>query len=384
MGFCSVRKMIWTMSAFCRKETLLVVSGGLAALSCLLVRPDRLYLSYPDYRVLALLFSLMLVIAGWQELGFFRWLGAALSRRVGTVRGLLWVLCGLCFFGSMLMTNDVALITFVPFTIALLCRSGAERQLISALVIETVAANLGSMLTPVGNPQNLYLYSLSEMDPVVFLLHMLPIWAVSLVIVCGMILLQKNSPLTAAEPQQPAHRSVVRSWRFWVFAGLFAFCLAGVLRFLPYWAVLVGASVVVLLLNRRLFSCVNYSLLVTFLFFFILIGNLGRVEAIRTFLSSAIAGNELWFGVGLSQIISNVPAAMLLAGFSTEYKALLWGVNIGGLGTLIASMASLISYQFYAAVPGAKKGRYLLQFTCFNFAALAVLTLAAVVFSAFC
>lgn len=363
---------------------LLVVSGGLAALSCLLVRPDRLYLTYPDYRVLALLFSLMLVVAGWQKTGVFRLLGGTLSRRVGTVRGLLLVLCGLCFFGSMLITNDVALITFVPFTIALLRRAKEEQLLIPALAIETIAANLGSILTPVGNPQNLYLYSLSGMDFSPFLLHMLPVWALSLAIVCGMILLQKNRPLTLGGSEQPEESSVLRSRRFWAFAGLFAVCLAGVLRILPGWAVLAVTAAVVLLLDRSLFRRVNYSLLATFLFFFVLIGNLGRVEAIRSFLGSAIAGRELWFGIGLSQIISNVPAAMLLAGFSAEYRALLWGVNIGGLGTLIASMASLITYQLYAPVPGAKKGRYLLWFTCYNLAALAVLAPAAAAFSALC
>ena len=215
-----------------------------------------------------------------------------------------------------------------------------------------------------------------------FVLHMLPLTVVSFALICVMILVQKNQPLISQTPEQSEETSLLRSRSFWAFVLLFAVCTGGVLRLVPYGAVLAVVTIAVLFLNRTLFGKVNYSLLATFAFFFILIGNLGRVEVIRQMLNQAIAGRELWFGIGISQIVSNVPAAMLLSGFSKEYGALLWGVNIGGLGTLIASMASLISYQFYSALPGAKKGRYMGQFTLYNLAALAVLTAAAFTFLA--
>ena len=330
-----MRKIFTGLKKLAQKQTLPLVAAVLAACSCFAVPLDRGYLQYIDWRVLALLFSLMLVVAGWQKLGLFRQIGVLLSARVKTVRGLFWVLCGLCFFGSMVITNDVALITFVPFTIALLGQAGCEAQLIPALVLETISANLGSMLTPVGNPQNLYLYSLSGMSTGSFVLHMLPLAAFSLLLICAMIRLQKNRPF---EGQTAQREPVLRRGRFWVFTALFAVAVAGVLRAVPYWAVLAVTAAAVLLMDRTLFTKVDYSLLASFVFFFVLVGNLGRVEVIRAFLSGAIHGRELWFGIGLSQFVSNVPATMLLSGFSREYGALLWGVNLGGLGTLIASM----------------------------------------------
>ena len=362
----SMRKIV----TWLRGQAMLVAAAILAAASMLLIPPDAGYGQYIDWRVLSLLFCLMLVVAGLRKAGAFDWMGRRLLLRVHTQRQLAAVLIFLPFFTSMAITNDVALITFVPFALSVMTMAGRSERLIPLVALQTLAANLGSMLTPIGNPQNLYLYSLADMGMGEFLGAMLPLTAASGVLLAVCLLLFPAEPLSFAQPQGTGR--CVRS-RLWIYGALFLACMGTVARLYDYgWALLITAGVV-LCLDWRLFAQVDYALLATFLCFFVLIGNLGRLPAVREALESLLAGRERAAGILLSQVMSNVPAAMLLSGFTTGYRTLLEGVNLGGLGTLIASMASLISYQAYVRSDGARPRSYLGWFTALNVAFLAAL-----------
>ena len=347
-----------------KSDPVLLISGLLAALSMFFVHPDAEYVSYIDYRVLALLFSLMCVMNGFQEQGLFRKMAVFVLSRTANTRQLSAVLVFLCFFLSMLITNDVALITFVPFTVLILSITGQQKRLIPIIVLQTVAANLGSMLTPIGNPQNLYLYNLSGMGPGEFLSVMFPHTAVSFALLAFSLFPGKSEAVELASvftELPPADKKKVVCYTL-----LFLLCMGCVLRLLPWQLMLAAVVLVLFFVSRPLLFKADFGLLATFVFFFLFIGNMGRLPAVSGLLSRILSGHELLVGVLSSQVISNVPSALLLSGFTADYRPLLVGVNLGGLGTLIASLASLISYKQYAQTEGCRKGAYLLSFTAVN------------------
>ncbi len=377
-----VRKIV----NFAKKETVLFAAVLLAFGSMVCVPPDMQYLSYIDYRVLALLFCLMTVMEGFKSTGFFAAVAGKLLEKVKTFRQLYLVLVFLCFFTSMWITNDVALLTFVPFTVLVLRMTGLEQEMIPVIVLQTIAANLGSMTTPVGNPQNLYLYSISGMGIGAFLQIMGPLTLISAGLIFLICLIHKDFPIR----QGMLGKEIVgvrKAGENQVLAVLFFISLLSVFRILSW----------KLLLLIVLASCIgikafckekylplkaDFGLLLTFVAFFIFIGNMGRICAVREVLSQILNGRELLISFLCSQMISNVPAAILLSGFTQEYRGLLQGVNIGGLGTLIASLASLISYKFFAAESeqtpaAATRGRYMLTFTIWNVGMALVLLAAA-------
>lgn len=357
-----------------KNETVFCISFLLAVLSAFVVHPDRMYLSYPDYRTIALLFCLMIIVGGFQSLGIFGMLGQFLLRGAGSVRGLSAVMVMLCFFSSMVITNDVALITFVPFTLIVFRMSGRVERVLKLVVLETVAANLGSMATPIGNPQNLYLYSIADFTAGEFVRAVLPYAGLAFVMLMTAVLIERDEPLLdvdVREENEAQKRQIFRGML--PFLILLVLCLLVVFRVLPYQPVLICVMCVVLVVNRKLYLSVDYFLLLTFLCFFIFIGNMKRIPEISSFLISVVEGRELLMGIFTSQIISNVPAAILLSGFSSDLSALLTGVNVGGLGTLIASLASLISFKFFAKEYPDKKGAYMLRFTIWNGIFLVVL-----------
>ena len=361
-----------------KNETVFCVSFLLAVLSAFLVHPDAAYLAYPDYRTLALLFCLMILVAGLQSLGIFMMLGHFLLKKVHSIRGLSMVMVLLCFFSSMVITNDVTLITFVPFTILIFRMGGRVQRVLKLIVLETIAANLGSMATPIGNPQNLYLYSVSGLTTAEFAWATLPYAALSLLLLAAAIFTEREEPLLEVVMKERIEGSISGLLRSTLpFLGLLALCLLVVFRILPYQPVLICVMAVILLLKRNLYLSVDYFLLLTFLCFFIFIGNMKRIPEINTLLVSVVQGRELLTGILTSQIISNVPAAILLSGFSNDFSALLTGVNLGGLGTLIASLASLISFKFFSREYPDRKGTFLKEFTIWNLAFLIVLTAAA-------
>ena len=363
---------------FLKKEVVLVVATVLAVVSAFVIPPSMAYMEYIDWHVLELLLCLMTVMAGLQKCGLFDWLGEALLKKTSKVWQLCLVLVMLCFFLSMIITNDVALITFVPFAIVTLEKCKKERLLIPVVVLQTVAANLGSMLTPIGNPQNLYLYNLSEMSLIEFILCMLPNTAVSF----GLILIalffvkgkgEEISLSTIIYNQTTKERGLIDKRQTVVYLILFVLSLLVVAKIIPVELVLGIVLIVVFFLDKSVLKKVDYCLLLTFISFFIFTGNLGNIPVIRDTLQALVNGRELVVGIIASQGISNVPAALLLSGFISDYRALLAGVNIGGLGTLIASMASLISYKILANKYNEKKGKYFQWFTIVNVIFLIIL-----------
>ena len=405
-----------------RKDPVLVVAIVLAIISCAAVPPDAAYAEYVDLRTIGMLFSLMTIMAGLSRLGVFRIACRHLLSAVRGPRRLALTLTLLAFFSSMLITNDVALVTFVPFALLALRTLDSPRHACFTVVMMTIAANLGSMLTPIGNPQNLYLYSTSHMALIDFLLLMLPYAAAALVLLVGAIAFfgripehakekaarsvdagnpasssedgSADSPATCGEADNAASATdanetpqlasdaddpapsplCVLPW-----AALFVLALLSVAHILPYQAIVAVTIVVALAADRRALLHVDYALLFTFIAFFVFVGNVGRIEVVSAALAQLIDGHELAVSVIASQVLSNVPAAILLSGFTSNFAALIVGTNLGGLGTLIASMASLISYKQVTLVLPREKGRYFMLFTVWNIAFLAVLAVLAAV-----
>lgn len=357
---------------YLKKDVVLTISLLLAFMSCWVIHPDKEYIGYIDFDTLILLFCLMMATEGMKEEKFFQFLGGKILDCVKTARGIVLTLIFLCFFSSMFVTNDVALITFVPLGILILRSAEMEKHLCFTIVMMTIAANLGSMLTPVGNPQNLYLYSISEFNMGSFLWFMLPYSIAAAVLLIFLTVFQfwkKRERIHVKLLQEKTGKKNI------LYLFLFLLCILSVAGVIPKGSLLLITVLLLLFLNRGLFAKADYSLLLTFLGFFIFVGNVNRIQTLNHFIGGILSGNEILVSVGASQMISNVPAAVLLSNYTSNVKALLVGTNLGGLGTLIASMASLISYkQLAEAYPGEKKG-YLVLFTEFNFIFLAVLLL---------
>ena len=366
---------IWVnrISNFIKKEAVLCIALGLAVLSVFWQPVDREYLEYIDWDTLMLLFCLMAAMAGFQRLGVFQRIGDALLAAVTNTRSLLLILCFLPFFFSMFITNDVALITFVPFGMIVLQMCGKEKLVIPLVVLQTIAANMGSSLTPIGNPQNLYLYSKSGAKVGDFLLWMLPYTLVTGICIWLAVLFQKKEQVDYKPEKSGAVWGKKRKFYFISYAVLFLFCLLSVAKVLPPLVLFLMALAFFLVADRKILWCIDYALLGTFIGFFIFIGNLGGLPAFRDFFAGILTGHETLAGVISSQVISNVPAALLLSGFTDKWESLVVGTNLGGLGTLIASMASLISYkQMVRQYPGLK-GKYFLYFTLGNVGMLVIL-----------
>ncbi|MDE6252957.1 MAG: citrate transporter [Lachnospiraceae bacterium] len=363
---------------FVKQEAVLIVACVLAVISTFFVTPDEKYLEYIDFRTLGILFSLMALMAGFQSMGIFEEISRKLLNKVQNIRQLVIMLTLLCFFFSMIITNDVALITFVPFTFVLfdmLGQSAEKKWLIPVVILQTISANLGSMLTPIGNPQNLYLYGKSGMAFGDFFCLMLPYAALSLAIllvgsfVIGIIGNKKITVSLTTNNKEKNTRKII------MYITLFCICILAVLRILSVSIALAVTVCAVVIFDRKILKKVDYSLLLTFVGFFIFIGNMGRLPMFSSLLQKFISGNEVITAILTSQVVSNVPAALLLSNFSDDLSALIIGTNIGGLGTLIASMASLISYKFIAQKKNISTGKYVLYFSITNVIFLVILML---------
>ena len=364
--------MLSRIKNFIKKETVFCVAAICAVATMFLIPPDREYLHYIDFRVLCLLLCLMAVVAGLKGIGLFDWLTWQLLRRIRSGRILAVTLVLLPFFSSMFVTNDVALIIFIPFTLLLLDQLGCSRSIIPVTVFQTIAANLGSMATPVGNPQNLYLYAFYNMSIGDFFSVTVPLTLISLV---G--LTAASIPLLPGKlPEQSMEKAEIRSAKqLLIYLVLFLLSLLTVFRVMPYLLTTVITVSVLFLVDRKLLKQIDYMLLLTFVCFFTVSENLGRVDEIRVFLQNLLQSNTLLTSVATSQVISNVPAAIMLSGFTDNWQHLLSGVNIGGLGTPIASLASLITIKFYMGWPGSRIGRFLGFFTLANVISLGILLL---------
>lgn len=360
-------KEIWSFAKkFVRREGILVLACFLAVLSSLAAKPR---MEYIDWHVLVLLYCLMLVVGGFKKRFILDHCAVWLLQRCSGVRQITAALLAVTFVSSMFVTNDVALITFVPLTLII----GRETRFdVGKIIIwQTLAANLGSMFTPMGNPQNLFLYARYDFDIVSFLQVMLLPTVLSVFFLAVLLMRQQNRPLKISLPEV----QVRHGWELMVLEILFLLCVACVFRWIDHWVLLAVTAAVVMFFDRGLFKQTDYSLLVTFAGFFIFIGNLTQLhflDGIRESFLGTAAGTYA-AGIVASQFISNVPAAMLLAALTKQREALLLGVNIGGLGTLIASMASVISYKLFAEAYPSQIRNYLLYFLYYNIIGLLLL-----------
>lgn len=345
------------------KEIVTTVAFVLAVVSAFFAPPDNKYAGYIDYSTLGLLLTLMCIMGGMRRLGVFSKLAERLLLKVSGIKSISLVFILLCFFTSMFITNDVSLITFVPFAIEVLDMSGLNMYTIKLVTLQTVAANLGSMVMPMGNPQNLFLYSTSEMKISEFIKIMMPYAFVSLVllIVCVFLFMGKEKTQL-----KYVRKNKINTTDTIMYIVLFLICLLAILKILPIYISLIITLLYVIIFDRSTIKTPDYFLLLTFVFLFVFIGNIGRIDVIRHFLETVVTGHEKIVTFISSQFMSNVPAAILLSGFTTKYKEILIGSNIGGLGTIIASMASLISFKLYVASEESDKASYLLWFTGIN------------------
>lgn len=355
-----------------KSEIILIVAAIAAIISSFFVPLSIEYINYIDIRTLSLLFCLMIIIAGIQKCGVFESLAQTLLSGNRSLRILQIILIIAPFFAAMLITNDVALITFVPFTISILQMAKEEKRIILVLVLQTIAANLGSMATPIGNPQNIYLCGFFKLDMMNFFVTMIPISLLSLIILGVFSILCKNRNIQIHFPEK---LSISNKMELEVLLGLFILCLLTVFHVLPHLVLLFIVVGVIFFLDRELFKRVDYILLLTFVFFFIFAGNMSNLDSVRNVLQSWMEKDALMTSVLASQIFSNVPAAILLSNFTENAHDLLLGVNIGGLGTPIASLASLITIKFYLRSTHSKSKTFFLYFTILNFFILLILFL---------
>lgn len=274
------------------------------------------------------------------------------------------------FIGSMLIANDMALLTFLPLGYFVLTTTGKQKYMAFTFIMQNIAANLGGMLTPFGNPQNLYLYTKYEIPNLEFMGIMAPpfILSVSIITICC-ILFVKPEPLCLSD-----EKIVLDPKRTILYLMLFALSIVIVFRGIPYWIGLIVIPAVLLIVDRKALKMVDYGLLFTFVFFFIFAGNMARIDVVRDLFSALLEKSTLLFSVVSCQCISNVPSAILLSQFTNNYADLLVGVNIGGVGTLISSLASLITFREYVKHNPGKTGYYIGMFSLFNFAFLFILT----------
>ncbi len=359
-----------------KDNVVLIVAFFAAVITSFIVPPDSEYLGYFDFKTLACLFCVLAVVCALRNIRFFYTLAKAIVRKFRNAKIAILVLVYITFIGSMLIANDMALLTFLPLGYFILHTTGKEKYLSFAFIMQNIAANLGGMLTPFGNPQNLYLYSKFNIPDGEFVSIMLPpfIVAVMLITVCCLIFV-KSEPL---EIQEKAAN--LPFGRVIIYLALFAVAISMVFRFMPYQIGLVVIPVALLFLDKEALRQVDYGLLFTFVFFFIFAGNMGRIAIVRDFFSYLLDINTLVFSAMSCQIISNVPSAILLSQFTDNYRELLLGVNIGGAGTLIASLASLITFKEYTKQDPKHTLSYILKFSAFNFAFLIILTVFCYIF----
>ena len=348
---------------FLKKECVIVIAVTLAILSSFISIPK---LSYIDFKVLILLFNLMVVVAAFKELKVLDSIAIGLLKKCNTYTSISLALVFITFISSMIVTNDVALITFVPLSIVIARK--ANINVLKIVIFQTLAANLGSSFTPMGNPQNLFIYSFYNLSPIDFFKITLPIVILAVLFLVLLVFKDKkmNLSLDLEDVKIDNKRDV------YLFGGLFLIILLSVFHVIDYKVTFLITIVMVLILNKKLFSQVDYSLLITFIGFFIFVGNISTMDVVKNFMEGILNSPKSTFlaSVLSSQVISNVPATMLLSGFTNHFKELLLGVNIGGMGTLIASLASVISYKIYASEFG--NDNYMKSFTFYNILGLII------------
>ena len=355
---------------FIAKNVVMVVALAAALITCLIVPVDAEYLDYFDVKTLTCLFCVLAVVCALKNINFFYILAQKIIVYCKNIRLSILVLVYITFIGSMLIANDMALLTFLPLGYFVLSTTGKSRYMAFTFIMQNIAANLGGMLTPFGNPQNLYLYTKFRIPAGEFMgIMAIPfVLAVVLITVCCLVFVKPEQLQMRDVPAKlPPARTVL-------YLALFVLAIAIVFRGIPYWIGLIVIPAVLIFADRKALKMVDYPLLLTFVFFFVFSGNMARIEGVRKLFSFLLEKNTLLFSTVSCQFISNVPSAILLSQFTENYRDLLIGVNIGGVGTLIASLASLITFREYTNHAPQKSRQYILLFSAFNFGFLIVLT----------
>lgn len=364
-----IRKPLKYTTAFIRHNAVLCIAAVLAVITCFIVPPDKEYIGYFDFKTLTCLFCTLAVVCALKNIRFFTILARTIVKKTGTLRTAVTTLIFITFFGSMLIANDMALLTFLPLGYYVLSAAKKEEYMAYTFILQNIAANLGGMLTPFGNPQNLYLYTKFNIPTHEFVQIMfIPfIASTAMILICCMLVSKEKIVLIDENNEQfPKLRA-----SFYIM--LFALSIIIVFRVIPYWIGLIIIFVSLLIADRKAIARVDYSLLGTFACMFVFAGNMSRIDFIRDSLSKLLELNTLIFSTLSCQVISNVPSAVLLSQFTNNYYDLLRGVNIGGTGTLIASLASLITFREYTSRNHGKTASYVAKFSLINFIFLIVL-----------
>jgi Na+/H+ antiporter NhaD/arsenite permease-like protein len=354
---------------FIKSNAVMCIAFLAAVITSFIIPIDKEYLDYFDYKTLTCLFCVLAVVCALKNINFFYILARKVVQLFKTARMSILVLVYITFIGSMLIANDMALLTFLPLGYFVLTTTGKEKYMAFTFIMQNIAANLGGMLTPFGNPQNLYLYSKYNIPNLEFMQIMAPpfILSVILITICC-IAFVKSEPLELKD-----EKIELNPKRTVLYLILFAFSIAIVFRGIPYWTGLIVIPAVLIFADRKALKMVDYGLLFPFVFFFVFAGNMARIDAVRNLFSVLLNKSTLLFSVLSCQIISNVPSAILLSQFTQNYSELLVGVNIGGVGTLISSLASLITFREYVKHNQGKTGYYVGMFSLFNFSFLIIL-----------
>ncbi len=363
-------KIVSSLLGFVKKNVVMVVALCAALITSFIVPVDKEYIGYFDFKTLTCLFCVLAVVCALKNIRFFYIMAKKVVQLFKNARLSILALVYITFIGSMLIANDMALLTFLPLGYFVLTTTGKEKYMAFTFIMQNIAANLGGMLTPFGNPQNLYIYTFFEIPTLEFMGIMAPpfILSVLIITVCCVIFV-KPEPLEVED-----EKIQLPLWRTILYLALFVFAIAIVFRGIPYQAGLVIIPLVLIFADRDSLKKVDYPLLLTFVFFFIFSGNMARIEVVRDFFGMLLEKSTLLFSVISCQFISNVPSAILLSQFTDNYSELLVGVNIGGVGTLISSLASLITFREYTKHNPGKTGYYVKMFSVFNFGFLIVLT----------
>lgn len=354
---------------FARKNAVMLIAFAAALITSLFVPVDKEYIGYFDFKTLSCLFCVLAVVCALKDINFFFVIARKIVHFFKTARMSILALVYITFIGSMLIANDMALLTFLPLGFLVLSSTGKQKYMAFTFIMQNIAANLGGMLTPFGNPQNLYLYTKFNIPNGEFMGIMAPPFILSVVLItlCCIIFV-KNEPLMISD-----EKIELNGKRTALYLALFALAIAIVFRGIPYWIGLIIIPAVLFFADRHALESVDYPLLFTFVFFFIFAGNMARMDAVRNFFSALLSKNTLLFSALSCQCISNVPSAILLSQFTGNYEELLIGVNVGGVGTLIASLASLITFREYVKHDPKSTRRYIAEFSAFNFGFLIIL-----------
>lgn len=354
---------------FAKKNAVMLIAFAAALITSLFVPVDKEYIGYFDFKTLSCLFCVLAVVCALKDINFFFVIARKIVHFFKTARMSILALVYITFIGSMLIANDMALLTFLPLGFLVLSSTGKQKYMAFTFIMQNIAANLGGMLTPFGNPQNLYLYTKFNIPNGEFMGIMAPPFILSVVLItlCCIIFV-KNEPLMISD-----EKIELNGKRTALYLALFALAIAIVFRGIPYWIGLIIIPAVLFFADRHALESVDYPLLFTFVFFFIFAGNMARMDAVRSFFSALLSKNTLLFSALSCQCISNVPSAILLSQFTGNYAELLIGVNVGGVGTLIASLASLITFREYVKHDPKSTRRYIAEFSAFNFGFLIIL-----------